>query len=63
MKNKDRYNLKHFDIEIDYGGSFAIQPSNRITLRYENKPIITFNSTIEPFKAVLGWLEEDLEDY
>lgn len=63
MKNKERYDLSHLDFEIRHSEEFARTPQSRITLIYENMPIITFATTEKPFKAILGWLEEDLEDY
>lgn len=62
MKNKDRYNLSHLEWETNRS-EIADPPYTTIRLIYENRPIISFRATEKPFKAILRWLEEDLEDY
>ena len=62
MKNKDRYNLSHLEWET-VRSQIADPPYTQIILIYENKPIISFRTEKAPFKAILEWLEEELEDY
>ena len=63
MKNKDKYTLTHLDFEVKKSEEFARTPVNRITLIYENKPILTFSTTRKPVRAIFEWLEMELEDY
>ena len=64
MKNKDRFNLAHIEWYIDrWCGMLKGKNVSRITLIHENMPIISFTTEKLPFKAILEWLEEDLEDY
>ena len=63
MKNKERYDLSQLDWEIMFRSQIADPPYTQITLIYENKPIISFRTEKAPFKAILEWLEEELEDY
>lgn len=63
MKNKDKYYLDHLDFEVKKSEEFARQPVNRITLIYENKPILTFSTNKKPVRAIFEWLEMELENY
>ena len=64
MKNKDRYNLNHLEWEIEtWKGLVDGNQTKKVTLIHENMPIITFHTHKMPFKAILEWLEQDLEDY
>ena len=62
MKNKERYDLSHLEWET-CRSQLADPPHTHIVLIYENKPIISFNTQKKPFKAILEWLEMELEDY
>ena len=63
MKNKDKYTLTHLDFEVKKSEEFARTPVNRITLIYENKPILTFSTNKKPVRAIFEWLEEEMENY
>ena len=63
MKNKDRYNLAHISWKIEERGTYAKIPYYHITLYHENIPVIGFDTEKAPFKAILEWLEMELEDY
>ena len=63
MKNKDKYYLDHLDFEVKKSEEFARTPQNRITLIYENKPILTFSTNKKPVRAIFEWLEEEIENY
>ena len=63
MKNKDKYTLTHLDFEVKKSEEFARTPQNRITLIYENKPILTFSTNKKPVRAIFEWLEEEMENY
>ena len=62
LKNKNKYDLSHLEWET-VRSQIADPPYTQIILIYENKPIISFRTEKAPFKAILEWLEMDLEDY
>ena len=62
MKNKERYNLSHLEWET-VRSQIADPPYTQIILIYKNKPIVSFRTEKAPFKAILEWLEMELEDY
>lgn len=63
MKNKDKYDLTHLSWKIESRGKYAKIPYCNIILYHENVPIISFNSEKAPYKAIMEWLEMELEDY
>lgn len=63
MKNKEKYDLRHLTFENDPLVRMDGKQINRILLKHENMPIISFHSEKAPLFAILDWLEEDLEDY